>query len=331
MAAQQATEAGQARVSGRQVVEMTPANLRRRGRGEADSASEKLRQAIRSLGEVREPGQAEEPILAPSVRKALFGWLAEIRAAEELKAVGLVPRTTALAHGPPGCGKTTLAHHLAARLGVPMVIVGPETIHDMYLGQSERNVARLFAALAEADTPALLFMDEIDALGGKRKGSITSGAGEARLNTLTVLLRKVEEHRGYLVAATNRPDDVDPALWRRFHMQISVDLPGADERFAILRRYGLPFGFRDEDLDLLTELTPGASPALLRGLMENMKRALVVGDKIGWPIHDPVALVETILVALKPPPEIQPPPLWSNREARAELKAMAWPPERPAP
>ena len=305
----------------------TVAKLRRQT--DPEGASAKLRQAIGSLGEVREPGDAEEPILAPNVRRALFGWLAEIRAADELKAVGLIPRTTALAVGPPGCGKTTLAHHLAARLGVPMVVVGPETILGKYLGESEKSVARLFAALAEADCPALLFMDEFDSLGGKRKGDVQSGAGEARLATLTVLLRKVEEHRGYMIAATNRPDGIDPAMWRRFHMQISVDLPGPEERFAILKRYGLPFAFGDDDLDLLASLTPGASPALLRGLMENMKRALVVGDKIGWPIHDPVALVETILVALKPPPEIQPPPLWSSRESRAELRAMTWPPPRP--
>lgn len=301
-----------------------------RRQSDPEGASAKLRQAIGPLGEVREPGEAEEPILAPNVRKALFGWLAEIRAAEELRAVGLVPRTTALAVGPPGCGKTTLAHHLAARLGVPMVVVGPETIQDMYLGQSERNVAKLFRALAEADCPALLFMDEFDSLGARRKGAPTSGASEGRLAALTVLLRKVEEHRGYMIAATNRADDIDPAMWRRFHMQISVDLPGPEERFAILKRYGLPFAFSDDDLDLLASLTPGASPALLRGLMENLKRALVVGEKIGWPIHDPVALVETILVALKPPPEIQPPPLWSDRARRAELRALAWPPARSA-
>lgn len=296
----------------------------------AISAAGKLRSALGRLATILEPGKAEPPILAASVRTSLLTWLTEIRTADDLRAVGLTPRASALLYGPPGCGKTTLAHHLAARLGIPMVVVGPETLQDMYLGQSERNVARLFDTMAQVDVPCLLFIDELDSLAHKRQGAITSGASEGRLAALTVLLRKVEEFRGFCIGATNRHDNIDPAMWRRFNMQISVDLPGTDERFAILRRYGLPYEFCDADLDLLADLTEGASPALLRGLMEGIKRSLVLWPRMNRGVDSAPEIVAAILAGLSPPPEIQAPPLWMPGRCR-ELDAMAWPPTLPVP
>ena len=75
-----------------------------------------------------------------------------------------------------------------------------------------------------------------------------------------MLLRRIERFDGIALAATNRQDFLDSALWRRFDMQISVDLPGADERFAIIRRYAAPYEPSDDDVDLLVDLTTGASP-----------------------------------------------------------------------
>lgn len=312
----------------RQVREIQPTRLRRRDGGPAAE----LQSQLGTLGEVRAPSEAEEPILSPAVRGWLFSWLTEIRSGDELESVGLRARTTAVLHGPPGCGKTTLAHHLSARLGLSLVIVGPETILGKYLGESEGNVARLFRVLGSTETPCVLFIDELEAIGRKRSSAQDGGGAEnARQNTLTVLLRKVEEFEGYLLGATNRPQDLDPALWRRFHMQLAIELPGPDERFAILKRYGLPFAFRDEDLDLLVDLTHGASPALLRGVMEGVKRSLVIYPKIGMAVDDVAALFAAILVAVQPPPEIQHPPLWSDgKAALAELGRMAWPPAREA-
>ena len=286
-----------------------------------------LRSALRGLGEVRAPGDAEAPILAPGVRAWLLGWLAELRAADELAAVGLKPRTTTVLHGPPGCGKTTLAHHLAARLGIPMVVVGPETILASYVGESEGNMGKLFDCLARHGKPTLLFMDELEALGRKRDGGRSDGG--VRSNVLTVLLRKVEAFQGYLIGATNRAEMLDPALWRRFAMQLAIDLPGDDERFAVIARYLDPFALPDAELELLTSLTQGASPALLRGVVEGIKRALVLGPRVNKPADDPVAVLSAITVAVAPPPESEPPLLWTQ-EGRLLLRGMAWPPVRKA-
>ena len=277
--------------------------------------------------EIMAPGDAEEPILAPNVRVALFAWLAEIRAADELKAVGLKPRSTALFYGPPGCGKTTMAHHLAARLGLPLLVVGSENIISSGWGEAEQALTKLFAKLKAAPSPVVAFIDEIEGIGGSRDKNTHGGADNARTSLLGVMLRKIETYEGFFIGATNRPDDIDQALWRRFHLQVSIDLPGGEERFAIIRRYGLPFQFTDDDVDLLTDLTEGASPALLRGVMEGVKRALVIGARIGIDITDPVRVFSRVLTSVKPPPEIENPPLWHSAEA---VCALSWPPAREA-
>ncbi|WP_066923051.1 ATP-binding protein [Methylobacterium sp. CCH5-D2] len=313
---------------------MRPTNLsdlRRRGSktAEAASAAQQLRTELGTLVDVREPKDAEEPILGEVVRAAILGWLHEINAAEELRAVGVKPRSTALLYGPPGTGKTTLAHHLAARLGVPLVIVKAEQLVESSLGGTGRRIAELFDGLAKVGAPCIVLMDEIDAIGTERTDDNQACAREMNA-ALTTLLQRIEGFGGRLIAATNRHDKLDKALWRRFGLQISVDLPGEDERFAILKRYGMPYDFGDEAIDALTEVTRGAAPSLLRQVMEGLKRAVVLGDRLRLPMNDPQAILRIVIEEARPHPDYKPPPLWADVRLVSTFAPEAWPPAREA-
>ncbi len=296
----------------RKIINATPEQLSVRG-------------TLSKFADVLMPGDAEAPILGPSVRGVLIDWMREINARAELEAIGVKPRRTALLYGPPGCGKTTFAHHLAARLGLPLACVRSESVIESWLGSTGRNIGQLFDAMSETEGQVVIFFDEVDALGGKRMQD--QGASVERANSLNVLLRRIEQFDGICLAATNRQDSLDTALWRRFDMQISIDLPGDDERFAILRRYFHPFALADDDIDLLVGLTDGASPALIRGLVEGVKRTIVVSGKSGRDLQNATDAFATVIRSVSPPPEYENiPPLWGRTdEALNLIGALSWP------
>lgn len=306
--------------------------MRTRGKREALQAGDLdgIQRALEDLeryADILRPESVDEPILAPAVAHAVHEWLVELNNAADLAAAKVEPRRLALLYGPPGTGKTTLAHHLASRLGLPLVAVQSERIIGKYLGQTGESLGDLFDTLAELDQHCVLLLDEFDALGSKRS-SAPSGATQEMNRALTTLLRRIESYRGIGLAATNTKDALDPAMWRRFGLQISVDLPGEVERFAIIRKYALPFDLEDDAIDVLVGATRGCSPSLLRQLMEGMKRQLVLAPKLRLPVGQPADVFLRVIASIAPPPEMEQPPLWTDRRAIEEIADIKWPPTR---
>jgi hypothetical protein len=302
--------------------------------GEAPPSQEQLERDYRAqleeryspFGDIVFPKDAVAPILTPSVRAVLQQLLTEINMAEALRSVGLTPRQRTLLAGPPGCGKTTLAHHVSARLGLPLVVVQTGNIITAKFGGTGNNLADLFKEARRDKGKVAIFFDEFDSLAVKRREA-DSSAGSERNNIAITILQELDRFNGVLFAATNRREDIDPAIWRRFQMQIEIGMPGNAERFAIVRLYTLPFALADATVQALADAFNGASPALIKEGCEAIKRALVLGPKMNLPTDLP-AILARFTTSAAPAEGAAIPPLWDDFAECAEICAgVPWPPE----
>ncbi len=191
---------------------------------------------------------------------------------EKFKAVGAKIPKGVLLYGPPGTGKTLLARAVAGEAGVPFYSISGSDFVEMFVGVGASRVRDLFEQ-AKANAPAIIFMDEIDAV-GRHRGAGMGGGHDEREQTLNQMLVEMD---GFdvsggviMIAATNRPDILDPALLRpgRFDRQISVERPDLKGRFEILKVHakGKPFS---EDVELMNvaRRTPGFTGADLANVL----------------------------------------------------------------
>jgi cell division protease FtsH len=182
-----------------------------------------------------------------------------------------IPRGVLL-FGPPGTGKTLLAKAVAGEAGVPFMSISGSDFVEMFVGVGASRVRDLFEQ-AKATAPAIVFIDEIDAVGRHRGAGLGGGHDEREqtLNQLLVELDGFEGNSGVIVmAATNRPDILDPALLRpgRFDRQIVIDAPDIEGREAILQVHSKGKPLADEiDLKVLAQRTPGFTGADLANLI----------------------------------------------------------------
>jgi cell division protease FtsH len=195
-----------------------------------------------------------------------------LEAPAKFQAMGAKIPKGVLLYGPPGTGKTLLARAVAGEAGVPFFSISGSDFVEMFVGVGASRVRDLFEQ-AKAAAPAIIFVDEIDAVGRHRGAGLGGGHDEREqtLNQLLVEMDGFDTKAGViLVAATNRPDILDPALLRpgRFDRQIVVDRPDLEGRRAILNVHarGKPLA-RDVDLDVIARRTPGFTGADLANLM----------------------------------------------------------------
>lgn len=212
------------------------------------------------------------------------------------KALGArIPRGVLL-YGPPGTGKTLLARAIAGEAGVPFYSMAGSDFVEMFVGLGASRVRDLFDE-AKKNAPAIIFIDEIDAVGRKR-GSGMGGGHDEREQTLNQLLVEMDgfdnDTNLIIIAATNRPDVLDPALLRpgRFNRQVGVAAPDLEGREAILKVHakGKPF-VPDVDLHMVAVRTPGFTGADLANVLNE---AALLCARAGAQLIDNRAIDEAI-------------------------------------
>ena len=232
---------------------------------------------------------APEPVLSPIPHSTISRFLSERRESERLMREGYAPPRTLLLKGQPGTGKTMLACWIAKQLALPLVSLDFATAISSFLGKTGSNLRRSLD-YARA-TPCVLLLDEFDAIAKRRDDSTEVGELKRIVN---VLLKELEEWplHSVLVAATNHPEMLDPAIHRRFDVTLETPLPGELERESILTRTCgrfaamLPAGF----LSAIARILVGANGSELDTFGQAIIRRHVVEQ-----IELPKAFVDALM------------------------------------
>jgi len=203
---------------------------------------------------------------------------------ELFQRVGIVPPKGCLLYGPPGTGKTLLARAVASQLDANFLKVVSSAIVDKYIGESARLIREMFN-YARDHQPCIIFMDEIDAIGGRRFSEGTSADREIQ-RTLMELLNQMDGFdvlgKVKIIMATNRPDTLDPALLRpgRLDRKIEIALPNEQARMEILKIHSNPITKHgDIDYEAVVKLSDGFNGADLRNVCTEAGLFAIRGER----------------------------------------------------
>lgn len=224
-----------------------------------------------------------EPVWPENLEKRLLNVLKERRNTEKLISAGLDPIKSTLFSGPPGVGKTLAAKWLAKELGLPLLTLDLASVMSSYLGKTGANIRSVIDYARQF--PCVLLLDEFDAIAKRRDDD--RDVGELK-RLVTVLLQSIDDwpSSSLLIAATNHPNILDPAVWRRFEVIINFDNPTNDS---------IAFYFENEGVasDLakrLASLLSGSSFANLRQIVKNSRKLNILDNT---PM--PLALISQVL------------------------------------
>lgn len=232
--------------------------------------------ALYTKQHTNQPSEIQPPLLSRVIKESLDQLIEERRQSKRLAASGLTPTRSAIFVGKPGVGKTLTARWLAAQLGLPLYILDLTAVMSSLLGRSGNNL-RAALDFAKA-SPCVLLLDEIDAIAKRR--SDDTDIGELK-RLVTVILQEVDQWpaTGLLLAATNHPELIDPALWRRFDLVVEFKTPDIPAvKLALKQFLGPDFEHFGRWIDILALGLNGESFSDIEREIHRLRRSIVLGN-----------------------------------------------------
>ncbi|MFT3793761.1 AAA family ATPase [Flavobacterium sp.] len=216
---------------------------------------------------------SEMPIFDENIQSAIESIINEWLKFDQLLEINAIPASSCLIYGLPGTGKTHLAKWIASQIGLPVVLARLEGLMSSYLGTTSRNIGNLFTFANRYK--CILLLDEFDAIAKLRNDPQEVGEVKRVVNTLLQSLDSRHE-KGFTIGVTNHESLLDPAIWRRFDIQVEIPKPSTDVIIRLLNKFVLPLKFSETEIKFLTWCLEGSSGADAEMLSKWLKRAYVL-------------------------------------------------------
>lgn len=231
-------------------------------------------------------------VLSEAQNDVVAEFLSIAKSQAQLEAQGVGSTQSLLMFGPPGCGKSRLARHVAREVGLPLYVARLDGLISSYLGSTAKNITAIFEFASR--TPCVLFLDEFDAIAKLRGDTQEMGELKRIVNSFIQNLDALGS-QSIVLAATNHPELLDAAIWRRFSYRLELTHPTAELRQQLWEQFLPPLEFSSKEIALLVDLSEGFSGSDVHEVCLRLQRRQIT-RKVHPTLHDAFLALQNVAV-----------------------------------